>query len=516
MSAASAASLDTLDVGKGVAEFVKRTGDLQTVRDMMKDLAVFAKGTDTSFADTAAVAAEISNVLGDIPNKAPAIMRAMRGLTAEGKLGAVEFSDLAKQFGKLAAASGKFAGQGATQGEQRVDAILKLGAMAQLGRAEGGAWNANTAMTALTSFTGTLSKGARRKEFAARGIQLEDERGYFINPIEIIKQSLEKTGGNQESMDALFKDVMGKRAIDAYTKTYREAGGGKKGLDAVDEKFEGIFKGTRDFTQQDIETQAARAKNTAASKVQDFNNNMEKVAASLAERVLPALEKLEPKIVQVVEALASMVSWAAENPGQAITAAIIGSIAKAALGTAVEMALGAALKGAIGGAGGLGALGSVGTAGALLAVGAASIMVTKAAIEVASSEVSKGQNKSADADAVLLNALAKYNAAKRTGQGQEEALAELEKSRGQQAQRIKAAEDPSSYLSVLNPFSNDTLSSVSNEKSDADKIDQLRADMQAVEAAIMSLKQGSLRVTVDNMPAGGPNVPQNGRRGIGG
>ena len=529
-AAAGSASLDTLDVGKGVSEFVKRTGDLETARSLMKDLAVFAKGTSTSFNDTASVAAEINNVLGDVPDKQSAIMRAMRGLTAEGKLGSIEFSDLAKQFGKLAAASGKFAGEGANQGEQRVDSILKLGAMAQLGRAEGGAWNANVAMSALTSFTSTLTKKARRKEFERLGIDLEDDKGYFRNPLSIIKDSLKKTGGSQAEMNKLFQDVSGKRAVDAFAKTYREAGGGEKGMAAVDEKFEGIFKGTRDFTQQDVETQAARARGTKGSQAQDFNNQLEKIVASMAERVLPAMEKLAPKALELAEAFSSVVTWAADNPGQAITFAIVGSIAKAAVGNAVSIALESLIKNAVGGPGGIGALGGAGVVGGALAVGVATFMVAKGIINMTADAVDKGVTESTNESTALGNALHKAWAAQHGQANPEEALSGLEKTAEKTRETIRAAEriqlpGRSPYLEMANPFSDSlddvvfggkTIKDIGKASNDATHLGELKADLARVEAAIQSLKTGTLNVTVTNMPANGPNVPPDGRRGVAG
>ena len=78
------------DRGEGLRAFVGWTGDLQTGRDTMLDLAKIAKATNSNFVDMSKEAAEISNHLGDIPDKGNVTLAVIRAIAGQGKLGAVE------------------------------------------------------------------------------------------------------------------------------------------------------------------------------------------------------------------------------------------------------------------------------------------------------------------------------------------------------------------------------------------------------------------------------------------
>ena len=60
------------------------------------------------------------------------------------------------------------------------------------------------------------------------------------------------------------------------------------------------------------------------------------------------------------------------------------------------------------------------------------------------------------------------------------------------------------------------MKDIGRAANDAQNLDALRAEMAQVNASIQSLKSGVLQVQVTNMPANGPNVPQDGRRGVSG
>ena len=52
------------------------------------------------------VAADISNVLGDIPDKARVVLEVMKGVAVDPKTGAAEIRGLAAQMAKVAAGGG--------------------------------------------------------------------------------------------------------------------------------------------------------------------------------------------------------------------------------------------------------------------------------------------------------------------------------------------------------------------------------------------------------------------------
>ena len=139
---------------------------------------------------------------------------------------------------------------------------------------------------------------------------------------------------------------------------------------------------------------ASVSKGTTEGRAQAFQNQLDLIVASLAERVLPAMEELAPKALEVANALGKVVGWAAENPGHAIVAAIVGSIGKAAIGNMVGTALENALKTAGAAAGGKG-LG--------LAIGAATIGVTAGSILVAKLQEDVGKGREAATGQIATN-----------------------------------------------------------------------------------------------------------------
>ena len=530
--AATAAKLDSNDVGAGVHQYVKRTGDLDTARQILPELAVFAKATSTSFEATAGTAAEVANALGDIPDKGKAVMTVLRGLAGQGKVGGIEFSDLAKQFGKVSSAASKFVGSGATEGERRADSILKLGAIAQLSRLEGGSYNASTALTSVQGFAKTLTTSARLKEFHKQGISVM-ENGMIRNPLAVIEESLKQTKGDPEKLNKLFMGATGQRAVQGFATEYNRAGGATNhaaGMAAVNTKYGDIFNAA--LKPEDIKKQFDLVAGGKGAKAQDFNNQLESVVASLSDRVLPAMEKLAPRALELAEALAKVTGFAAENPGQAIVAAIVGSIAKAAVGNAVNLALSDMLKTAMTGGtgGGMNAMGKLGQFGMIISIAAATIVVGTAIIDAFFSAQDKGVTKSSNDDAVVQNAISQVNTVLRNPEGQDRdaAIAEAEKARDLEKRRIDGAEN---HVDVgdaikdffLKPGLGGVMDLVSGEKhlgggqesADAGKLPELRADMARLETAINNLRSGGpLSVTVTNMPAGGPVVPQGGRRGV--
>jgi hypothetical protein len=231
-------------------------------------------------------------------------------------------------------------------------------------------------------FVSTLKTPARRKEFKALGIDIDSatQKGAFADPFDIIRQSLAKTGGDPEAMKKLFSNVVPERAVTALTNTYNKAGGGDKGMAAINEML-GRFSGS--VTDAVLNENVRRAMNTKGSKAQIQQNQIDERWAELSNRVLPALEKLAPKALEAVDAFATLIEWVSQNTGTAIAAAIGGSIAKAAIGPMIAGAIGKALESsAVGSAvsGGLSkALGGLGAGGIVAGVTIAAATVYLAA-----------------------------------------------------------------------------------------------------------------------------------------
>jgi hypothetical protein len=345
------------------------------------------------------------------------------------------------------------------------------------------------------------------------------------------------TMGNPEKLKKIFANVQGARAVEGSATTFREgiAEARAKGLTNDDEiKTFAIGKVRDEFakfgqtaSEQKIQDDLKTAMESKESRAQLFQNQLEKIVAAMADRVLPQMEKLGPKVIEVVDALSKIVSWASENPGQAITAAIVASIGKAAIGSAVGKALESLVSGVAGlGGKGLGALagsggGALGMAGAGLAAGAVGFGVgtlITSGIEWGEKQATEGGNQAAHRDVRVFSASsALYQAASSGKEGDmDSALANAERVLADLSADIKNAKDPTSYLGAI--FSTDTsIEQAGKQQADAQHLPELTAMMDRLSAAIENMHRKRMKVDADitSMPMSvGAN--QSGRSGVGG
>lgn len=333
---ASKYGMDPAQIMKAHEAFVGLTGDLKTSRESMDEMAKLSAATGSNITEMAEAQANVANALGNTENKGAKVSAIMRVAAGQGKLGAIEIKNLATGMSGLAAKAPMFEGD---TGQN----IEKLAALAQLARAGGGAKSAREAITGVERFADTFATPARVKEFKNAGVNVYTKSGKVRDPFELIKESLVATGGDPLKMSKLFQSVMGKRGVTALTTAYTSAGGGQKGLQAVQAEFDKFTKGAA-MSRELVEENAARAAASDAAKAQRFQNNLDVIASKLAADLLPQLEKLAPKVLQVAEAFSNLVKWVTDNPGKAITAAIVTSITRAGLESAGRAAIEEAIK----------------------------------------------------------------------------------------------------------------------------------------------------------------------------
>lgn len=363
------------DAAEGVFGFQKLTGDLGMGLSLLDKMAERAAATSTSVRDYAAAMGNVSNALGDIPDKEKTILEIMDAITVQGARGAVEVSDMATHMARVAAAASKFGGD-------RAHNIKMAGALVQMARAEGGAPSAAEASRSIVGFANTFQKSARLNEFEkitgksafVAGSGNTQLRGMD----ELIKDALTATGGDLNKMNKIFMDVIGARAVATLAKAFTGAGGGEKGLAAVDKKIGG-FTDNATLSQSMLDELNAQRDNTTAAKVQRFQNVMDDTAKRVQEALLPALEKLAPSVIGLAETFGHIAKLGIENPGAAIVAAIVASIGRAGLESALRTvidrmavrALTGGVPGAAGGKAGGAALGMLGAATVGLGIGSA-------------------------------------------------------------------------------------------------------------------------------------------------
>lgn len=397
--------LSATDVLEGLTKFTDVTGDLETAKNVIGDIGLLARATGTNLTDAASAAADMAAQLPDSMaqgDKQKAMQMLLATAAMQGKRGAVEVKDLARYVPKIAAQASSFSGDEVTN-------MVKLLAIAQTARRYGGAPNAAVASTSVAAMVNTLKTPARVAQFKEHGVEVYGADGRMRDIQSIIKESI-VGAKNTVEFKKMWANVQGARAVEGYRSIYNKAGGGKAGLDAVDAEFAKYTAALDPAAQQQMLGEALKG---TASKAQLFQNALDRVTERMSGRLLTTLERAEPSLLKFVEVMGTVVTWAAENPGKAILAAMTASIARAGLesvgrliidrvmasfaGQALGGATGSAIGGIGGGAGavtsGGGVIGALGTVAALAAVGAAAFSVTTALLELADASSQKTQQE---------------------------------------------------------------------------------------------------------------------------
>lgn len=314
----NATGTDTSDALEALEAFVGKTGELKTGLESMEHLAVLSKATGTHLADMSNAAAEVSNQLGDVPNKGKVVYEIMKQIAGQGKLGAVEIKDLASQMAKIGAAASRFAG-GAEKN------IATLGAIAQEAKLRGGAASATQAATSVTAFATGLTKGATFKNWRTFRAPVKGQPGKFeglnpytdsshrelSDPMEIIKAGISATRGDQTKLSKLFPSSQGFRAVSGFASVYNQAYSSTKGTDeqkdiagikAITDEFERLKSAQLD--ELEVHRAFAKTMQQGDSKAAIFNNKMTEIADRLTAVVLPHLDEFGNVLEHTAETVA--------------------------------------------------------------------------------------------------------------------------------------------------------------------------------------------------------------------
>jgi hypothetical protein len=526
-------AFDPQSVLEGAAAYQAKTGDLNTAIAGIKELAQLAKATSTDLGDMVSAAGDVGTALGEVgvtfktpEAKAAAIQKIMRTIAAQGAKGAVEIRDLSVQMAKLAAASQAFEGDASEN-------LTFMGTLAQLSRQKGGSASSTQAATSVASFVGMLKTPARMAQYEKHtGEKLyNEESGFLKNPKEIIKKAMISTMANPEELKEIFANMQGERAAAGSVTTFRQgmaearAKGMTKDKDVAEYGANKVFaeweKFSETMSQKQIDDNVSKSMDTKESRAQLFQNQLEKVVAAMADKVLPQMEKLGPKVIEVVEALAKLVSWASTNPGQAITMAIVASIGKAAIGSVISKGIESLLSGAVGGGAGAlgGGAGLLGKAVPVAAAGAAGFAIGTAitsGIEWAESEATEGGNQAARRDARVFSTMNALHKASAGGSDEDidTTLRAAERMKAELATDIENAKDPTSYAGAI--FSGKTIEEAGKEQADSQHLAELSVMLERLSTSIDGLTKKRLKVDADitSMPMSGVN--QSGRSGVSG
>lgn len=357
-------SVDPSQVMGMMNSFTAKTGEFDGVTKIAGKLASLGTASGANLTEMGDAAGYVYNQLSALPDAGERTIEVMRGIIGQTAVGAVDMPDYAKQLGRIAANASKFEGEVGTN-------IRGLSALAQLSIESGGASSPADAARAVGSFANTFGKSARIAAFEKQHVKLftDDKMDTLRAPIDVIKDSFRNTKGNIPKLADLFADTLGRKPVTALGNAYKAAGGGEAGIAAVQAKYDKYMNAqlTTDVEKKNNADYAA----SPAAKAQRFQNNLDKVVASAAEKVFPALEKLAPQALQLASALGKLTGYVAENPIKAVIFALVAAIGRAGLESALRSgiekmimsssssflpgrgidAAGKALPGAIGGSG---------------------------------------------------------------------------------------------------------------------------------------------------------------------
>lgn len=301
------------EVMGGLQAFVGKTGDLESGRSVMEHLAKLSKATGANLEDMADAAADVSNNLGDVPDKGERVKDVMMAIAGQGKVGAVEIKDLASQMAKVAANATMMAGDAGQN-------IKLLGAFAQESRAKGGSASATQAAQSVASTFSVFSKGARLDAFHNLGVQTSDQASGKLRKLDdILLDTLvatqRKGHGNVDTVNKLFGSTFAteqaRRGVKGFEKTFRETYASTKGTE--DEKIAAATKAYREelehllkvqMSSEELQDSFAEAMKTGKSQAEIFNNQLQEIAQDAQSKIGPALIALAPVVIDVTKKLA--------------------------------------------------------------------------------------------------------------------------------------------------------------------------------------------------------------------
>lgn len=330
------------DIIGSMRTFMSKAGDVGAAREIAPFITDLADASQTDLASAGEAAGNIfmsAMAQGLDSNEAlkqtKEILAVMGG---QAKEGAIELKDMATQAGKLMSASGRFKGTAA-------DLANTMGAVGQMALA-GGASSPDEAMTALMRLSDDLSAKGGNATYRKYGVDVftDKSKTELRDPGELIMEAVSKTKGNIPALQKMF-GLRSMKAVDPFRKAFVEAGGGDKGMSAM----QGMFAKFRNLkmSEGEIKESAAFAREGTGKRFERIKERLDQklgpAVMRVIERLIPAFEKMIPTLEKGAGALASFIEMFADNPlagiGALIGAAVTAEIAKAALGQVVASAL---------------------------------------------------------------------------------------------------------------------------------------------------------------------------------
>lgn len=361
------------DVLKGTLAYARsaRGGDFNGAMANMAFFAKLSKATGASMDDIASSAGMLQSQNADLGKDPAKMQQMMLNAYAQSKSGSVSLTDAAKQFGTLGSTRGYYSGDEA----KTQQTLLGLGQIAASG---GNVGDVGTYVKDLS-----IQAASHRKELAAMGVSF-NKQGQMDSPEQMIAQVFKGTGGDLSKIEKIF----GSRGMPIFTelqKSYTSAGGGEKGMAAVQSQINSVTGST--MSMEDLDKQLATTMDTTGER---FNVATLKLQQVLEAKLTPYIEKfadalpeLIPKVEATIDAFAKLASMVIDHPIAGIGAIIIAKVAADVAAAQIGNAVRSIITGALGGGGGTGGgvPGQAGNALAVVGAGAAGVGIGMAAVD---------------------------------------------------------------------------------------------------------------------------------------
>lgn len=496
--------------------FVDLTGNLEGARAALPGLARLSNATGADLTDmsraAASVQVQLDRAMGDdVQGKAKSLSNIMRIFAGQGKLGAVEIKDLAAQMAKIATITNKFGGS-------REEVFASVGVLAQESRKAGGSASASQAATSVSRFASMLTNKSTVNAFAGQGINVFADKGQTTlrKPEEIILEALSHTGGNAVKMGGLFKNVMANRAVEGFTNIYNTTKGtNQEKLAKVHDEWMELAKAA--MTEREEIENNARVMQESAKKAQVFQNQLQEIAGAMANKLLPALEQMAPKALEVADSLGRLVSYLAENPFAILPALITAAFAKAGVEQALRVGIESIVrdlsgKSGPGIGGGAGVVGNLAAAFTIASLAVTTLEVGMMTINKVNEEKRKVEGESI-ASAINLDSEAKL-IAKKVAEGKAtpediKKAKEMEQHGKENLARLKA--EPG-WIDALTRTGVKIFTDSDAVRKEDKRRAQEASDLQLSVDKLHAVLSGTLNVEVVNQPNGpAPTVNPKGR-----
>jgi hypothetical protein len=301
------------------------TGSIDFAQASIDTVSQAARGAHKSLEGMAAVTGTLNEKFGITAEELPDALADVVGLSEKG---GVSFEDMSEKLGQV----GAFAKQAGLQGRDGLAQIIGL-----MNVADNSTGNLKKGMAAVGGLLDQLgNQVSKNKIGAALGISSKDLAG---NAPQQIAAIMKATKGQRAQLEKAFGGEQLKVLVDlgkTYGAAFDSAQGDvktktKAATDALAASLGEASKSA--VTWADLQKEAGAQMQEGPQRIALA---MEKLRQAVAKpEVVSAIEKMINTLPKLADFFGGLANFAATNPGAAITAAIVASIAKASIGSAI-------------------------------------------------------------------------------------------------------------------------------------------------------------------------------------